>query len=201
MKIVKKSKKLHENEERLYEAMPSHDQIVGMENKVITMRTLVKDMNDKLEKDRDAGKEDKLALSKQQAQMMLKKREGAVEEMKRLETEKENMEFKLNQKMKELEKIKGPGYAKKTDSDRFASDINEKKKKVKVMKKELNEYTDEVATLERSKQIIDKNREELEVQVKDLERKYGVTGFTNMLQNQNEIMDNMGEVDFMKGKT
>ena len=196
-----KSKKLHENEERLYEAMPSHDQIVGMENKVITMRTLVKDMNDKLEKDRDAGKEDKLALSKQQAQMMLKKREGAVEEMKRLETEKENMEFKLNQKMKELEKIKGPGYAKKTDSDRFASDINEKKKKVKVMKKELNEYTDEVATLERSKQIIDKNREELEVQVKDLERKYGVTGFTNMLQNQNEIMDNMGEVDFMKGKT
>jgi len=121
--------------------------------------------------------------------------------MKKFENEKENMEFKLQTKIKELEKIKGPGYSKKTDSDRFASDINELKKKVKTMKKELTEYNDEVATLERTRAIIDRNKEDIENQVKDLERKYGVTGFTNILQNQNELMEGMGEVDFMKGKT
>ena len=42
------------------------------------------------------------------------------------------------------------------------------------MKKELTEYNDEVATLERTKAIIDRNREDIENQVKDLERKYGV---------------------------
>ena len=73
-----------------------------MENKVIQYRNLVAELNTKLEKERDHDKEDKLALSKQQAQMMLKKKEGAVEEMKRLEGEKENMEFKLHNKVKEL---------------------------------------------------------------------------------------------------
>jgi len=199
--IREKQKKLQENEERLHEPIPYHDQIVQMENKVIQYRNLVAELNTKLEKERDHDKEDKLALSKQQAQMMLKKKEGAVEEMKRLEGEKENMEFKLHNKVKELEKIKGPGYSKKTNADRFASDIGDLKKKVKTMKKELTEYNDEVATLERTKAIIDRNREDIENQVKDLERKYGVTGFTNILQNQNELMEGMGEVDFMKGKT
>jgi len=106
-----------------------------MENKVIQLRTVVAEMNTKLDKERDHNKEDKLALSKQQAQMMLKKKDTAIDEMKKFENEKENMEFKLQTKIKELEKIKGPGYSKKTDSDRFASDINELKKKVKTMKK------------------------------------------------------------------
>ena len=101
------------------------------------------------------------------------------------------MEFKLNNKLRELEKIKGPGYAKQSQGEKFASDINEKKKKVKKFKKELTEYTDEIAVLNRSQAIVNKNRGEIEQQVRELERKYGVTGFTNMLQNQNEVMENM----------
>merc|ERR1712183_908933 len=121
--IREKTKKLQENEERLHEPIPYHDQIVSMENRVIQLRNLVAELNTKLEKDRDLDKEDKLALSKQQAQMMLKKKESSVEEMKKLEQEKENMEFKLQNKIKELEKLKGPGYSKKrtpTDSRRIS---------------------------------------------------------------------------------
>ena len=199
--IREKQKKLQENEERLYEPIPDHNTVVSMENRVIQLRTLVAELNTKLEKERDHDKEDKLALSKQQAQMMLKKKESALEEMKKLESEKENMEFKLQTKLKELEKIKGPGYTKKSEGDKFASDIGDLKKKVKFMKKELNEYNDEVATLERTKAIIDRNYEDIDGQVKDLERKYGVTGYSNIIQNQNELMEGMGEVDFMKGKT
>lgn len=100
--INEKRQKLEENENRLYEPMPSHEETVQMENKVVQLRTLIADLHSKLEVDRNDEKDSMMMLQKKQVASIAEQRQKAEEEMKRTEQEKNNIEAMLQNKIRDL---------------------------------------------------------------------------------------------------
>lgn len=100
--IREKRKKLKENEERLYEPLPSHDTIMEMENRVIKLRTIVSDLSSKLDRDSNKEKNDMISLQKRQVSLISKQREKVETEMKKFETDKNDIEARIQTKIREV---------------------------------------------------------------------------------------------------
>jgi hypothetical protein len=95
-----------------------------LESNLMNLRRAVSLMEDKLAK--DSGKDDKLAIYKQQAAMVLKNKEKKFEELKRNEEEAETLEKEIRKKEELLGK-KFPGRLQRNDYSKYAEEIQEKR--------------------------------------------------------------------------
>ena len=100
--INEKRKMLKENEERLYDPLPSREAINEMENKVLNLRNVVADLAAKLERDSKKEKNDMIGLQKRQVALISKQREKVETDMKNYEKEKNTIEAQIQQKVREL---------------------------------------------------------------------------------------------------
>ena len=94
---------------------------------------------------------DKLAIYRSQAKATKKKKDQKLEEIKRLEKEKMDLEKQLAERENYYEKVKGSKFLKRDDFRQYAANLKEKNAQHKQRQKALEEFKAEVKVLERTK--------------------------------------------------
>lgn len=103
-----------------------------------------------------------------------------MDELKKVETEKMALEKMMNDKETEYAKTRGGKYMKRDDFKQYAANLRGKNAQYKQMKKILGEIKAEVNVLSRTENILKSRADNLEEFMKDLEKKKGISGYTNV---------------------
>lgn len=82
---------------------------------------------------------------------MSKKKEAKLDEIKKLEMEKNGLEKQLREREEQYAKQKGSKYMKRDDFRQYAANLRVKNNQFKEMKKALDEIKSEVTVLDRTK--------------------------------------------------
>ena len=131
--------------------------------------------------------------------LLPKKKEAKGDEQKKLETEKFALEKLMNDKEAEYARTRGGKYMKRDDFKQYAANLRGKNAQYKQMKKVLSEIKAEVTVLARTEQILKSRAENLDEFMRDLEKKKGVSGYTNVqdqlqgMAQANQILNNKKE--------
>lgn len=148
-----------------------------------------------------APEDDKLAFFKAQASAVSKKKEQKVEDVKKLETEKLALERIMNDKEAEYAKTRGGKYMKRDDFKQYAANLRGKNAQFKQMKKVLGEIKSEVTILDRTEKILKDRAENLDEFMKQLEKKKGIAGYSNIESQIVGVSENKEVLDNKKDQT
>ena len=130
---------------------------------------------------------------------MSKKKDAKNEELKKLETEKMALEKLMNDKEAEYAKTRGGKYMKRDDFKQYAANLRGKNAQYKQMKKILAEIKAEVTVLQRTDQILKSRCENLDEFMQALEKKRGISGYTQVqeqiqgISKANAVLNNKKE--------
>jgi len=200
LEINEKKNKCEEIEGILNLAKISGEELGQMENKVVYMKKTVESLEEKLKNEANPT-DDKLAIYKQQASLVSKKKERALEELKKVEDEQKKVEAEVAKKDQALEKLRGPGYKTKDDFKKYANNLREKTNQYKKMKDELKEIAAEISVLSRTEAILKSRKDGIDLDLRKTEADKGILGATSLQGKLEEISEKKGEIDEKKGKT
>lgn len=200
LEINEKKNKCSEIETILSMPKISSDELSNMENKVIYLKKTVETLEEKLRNEANPA-DDKLAIYKQQASLVSKKKERIMDELKKVEEEQRKVEAEVGRKDQALEKLRGPGYKTKDDFKKYANNLREKTAQYKKMKDELKDITVEISVLARTEAILKAKKEGIDHDLKRIEADKGVYGASSMQEKLEMISEKKGEIDEKKGKT
>ena len=94
--------------------------------------------------------------------------------------EKLALEKTMREKEDNYLKTRGSKYLKRDDFKQYAATLRVKNNAFKTMKKALDEIKSEVTVLDRTKQILKERAGDVDDLLRDLEKKKGITGYSNV---------------------
>jgi len=94
--------------------------------------------------------------------------------------EKLALEKMMREKEDNYLKTRGSKYLKRDDFKQYAATLRVKNNAFKTMKKALDEIKSEVTVLDRTKQILKERAGDVDDLLRDLEKKKGITGYSNV---------------------
>ena len=200
LEINEKKNKCDEIEGILSLPKISSEELNQMENKVVFLKKTVEILEEKLRNESNPT-DDKLAIYKQQASLVSKKKERLLEDLKKTEEEQKKVEGEVARKDQALEKLRGPGYKSKDDFKKYANNLREKTNQYKKMKDELKDIAAEISVLSRTETVLKGKKEGIDGELKKIEMDKGIIGATNLQGRLEEISEKKGEIDEKKGKT
>jgi intraflagellar transport protein 81 len=104
--------------------MTTQSELERLTNDVNRLKRDCTTLEDKLKQ--NTPQDDKLAIFKSQAAMLIKKKEQKATEMRRLETEKQGLEKTMADKESEYARTKGGKYMKRNDFRQYAENLRGK---------------------------------------------------------------------------
>lgn len=119
-----KRERLQRIELLLQEPMTTQSELERLTNDVKRLQKDCMILEDKLKQ--NAPQDDKLAIFKSQAAMLIKKKEQKAAEMKKLEVEKQALEKTMADKESEYARTKGGKYMKRNDFRQYAENLRGK---------------------------------------------------------------------------
>ena len=162
----------------LQEPMTTQSELERLTNDTKRLQRDCMGLEEKLKQNTPA--DDKLGIFKSQAAMLIKKKEQKQNDIKKLEVEKQALEKHMADKEGEYARTKGGKYMKRDDFRQYAANLRGKNTQYKQMKKVLGEIKSEVTVLGRTKTILEGRAENLGEFMKDLERKQGIQGYSQI---------------------
>jgi intraflagellar transport protein 81 len=153
----------------------------------------------KLTKNRNAGN-DKLALFRQQANIIALKKEGTAEKIHSL-VEKLNQ---LNEELEKKEGAKGESETKILKGEEFKKYVSELRTKSSVYKRkkvELSELTTELGVLQRTDEILKNHIKDFQDSIYKIEKENGIVGYHDTQETLEKVSEKKNEMDETKGKT
>ncbi len=124
-----------------------------------------------------------------------------MEEVKKLETEKQALQNLMSTKEAEYSKSRGGKYMKRDDFKQYAANLRGKNNQYKQMKKVLGEIKSEVNVLARTEKILKSRAENLEDFMKLLEKQKGIGGYTKIQDQIVGVSENKEALDQKKDTT
>lgn len=200
LEINEKKNKVDEIETILSMPKISMDELREMESKVAFLKRTVEILEDKLKNETNPT-DDKLAIYKQQAALVSKKKERLLEDLKKTEEEQRKIEAEVAKKDQALEKLRGPGYKTKDDFKKYANNLREKTNLYKKMKDELKDIAAEISVLSRTESVLKARKDAVDQELKKIEIEKGIFGASSIQNKLEEISEKKGEIDEQKGKT
>jgi intraflagellar transport protein 81 len=189
-----KRERLQRIELLLQEPVTTQNELERLTNDVKRLQKDCLTLEDKLKQ--STPQDDKLAIFKSSAQMLTKKKEQKLEQIKKLEVEKQALEKVVADKEAEYARAKGGKYLKRDDFRQYAANLRGKNAQYKQMKKVIGEIKNEVLVLNRTKNILQSRAEDLGEFMQNLEKSKGISGYSNLeeqiqgVSNQKEALDN-----------
>lgn len=132
-------------------AQVSKSDIDNLENEISGMQNKVQDLEQKIE---EHNQDPRLAVYRQQANLVAKKKEERLKEKRQIEEERDGLSKELSTKEREYEQMKGHKFMKRDEFKKYAESLREKSGKFKRLKTELSELRHEVAVLLRTEQLL-----------------------------------------------
>mmetsp|Transcript_37518 Transcript_37518/g.105385 ORF Transcript_37518/g.105385 Transcript_37518/m.105385 type:complete len:671 (-) Transcript_37518:117-2129(-) len=183
--IEEKHEQLGKIDAALSEPPVSKADIDSIEQDIHSMREDKEALERKIE---EHNQDSRLAVYKQQANLVAKKKEVVMKDKKALEDDRDGLSKELSVKEREYEQMKGHKFMKKDEFKNYAASLRDKSAKFKKLKTELSELRHEVAVLVRTEQLL-QARDPTPAGQKDAE---------TMLEKVSVVKS---EVDKAKGKT
>lgn len=146
-----------------------------------------------------ANPDDKLAMFKQQANLVAKKRDALLQRMSSVNRERAAVEAELQAKGADLAKL--TPINKPTDMKKYAAELRNKTGQYKRMKAELAELRSEWGTLSRTAGLLRQQDGELARRLGEAERKGGVEGYAQTQEELEKVSQRKADIDEMKGRT
>ncbi|KAI9105390.1 hypothetical protein DFS34DRAFT_599192 [Phlyctochytrium arcticum] len=177
------------------------------DNDLVQQETEIRELNEtvarlaekKLAKHTKAG-DDKLALFRQQAAIIARKKEGTTVTLAALETQVEELQKELTKKM-ESEQAQGARIPKGEEFKRYVAELRGKSTVYKKKKAEISAITAQYGILQRTEEILTTKRKALEDALSQLEKRHGVAGFHVAQETLEKVSERKAEVDELKGRT
>lgn len=141
---------------------------------------------------RREGDDDKLALFRQQASLISRKKESTSERLQELISERDALAAKQPANRSSI---------KAEDFKKFVAKLRIKSNEYKTKKQELSELQAEHLVLARTEEILRAKDESAKAFVSSLEAKKGVSGFIDMQDNLEKVSSLKSTLDERKGKT
>lgn len=144
--------------------------------------------------------QDKLALFRQQASIIARKKEAAAEDYKALTDELSTLEHKLQSKRDQLREFDGGEVLREDEFKRFVNRLRTMNATYKKKKAELSTVKAEYGVLARTEEILKSRDDNIEELVTILEQKKGVHGYRETQDALEEVSAAKSEIDERKGE-
>ncbi|KAJ3020677.1 Intraflagellar transport protein 81 [Thoreauomyces humboldtii] len=144
--------------------------------------------------------DDKLALFRQQAAIILRKKEGTTVRLTSANEEVAALQAELEKK-KEASAAQGAKMPKGEEFKRYVAELRTKSTFYKQKKAELSAITAEFGILQRSEEILENRQHGMEESLTALEKRHGVSGFHVAQETLEKVSERKAEVDEAKGRT
>ncbi|CAG9333308.1 unnamed protein product [Blepharisma stoltei] len=199
--LTEKIKRLEQVEQLLNEPIVSQKDLDGLQNDVRNLQREVQLLEEKANNAQNPA-EDKLGVYKQQASLVSKKKEKAIEKLKSLEQEESKLEKKMMQKEKEYENVKGGNkFMSRDEFTKYSQSLRAKKTQYQQMKAQLRDIRADLAVLGRTEKILKGEAEEQIREMRNLEREHGIEGGFQYQEELEKISAAKQEIDIQKGAT
>ncbi|KAJ3014255.1 UNVERIFIED_CONTAM: Intraflagellar transport protein 81 [Siphonaria sp. JEL0065] len=145
--------------------------------------------------------DDKLALFRQQAAIIARKKEGTAQKLNSLTEEVTKLSDELDSRR---EQTRGPGggrVLKGDDLKKYISELRGKSNTYKLKRAELSEIQAESGILQRTEQILRTRQQSMDSSLSEIERRSGVPGYHAQRDNLEKVSERKSEIDELKGKT
>ncbi|KAI9017177.1 hypothetical protein BC832DRAFT_596490 [Gaertneriomyces semiglobifer] len=147
-----------------------------------------------------SGVDDKLALFRQQASIIARKKEGATQRLNILTDEISKLAVEVEKKQQAGAKL-GAKMPKGEEFKSFVAELREKSTVYKQKKAELSALVAESGILQRTEEILSQKRRELSSSLSALETKHGISGFHVTHDTLEKVSEKKAELDEAKGRT
>jgi intraflagellar transport protein 81 len=143
--------------------------------------------------------DDKLAMFRQQANLVAKKRDALLQRLSTVSRERAAVEAELQDKAEQLKSV--VPVLKGDDFRKYASELRGKTAQYKRMKAELSELRSEWGIISRTTGLLKAQDDELAARLGEAEARRGVSGFAQTQEDLEKISQQKAEIDEMKGRT
>lgn len=145
--------------------------------------------------------DDKLALFRQQAAIIARKKEGTAQRLTAMTEDVTRMSEELDRKREQVRGSSGVKALKGDDFKRYVSELRGKSNIYKRKKAELNELMTEFGILQRTEEILRSRDTAMSVALSELEENGGVVGYHHDRETLEKVSERKSELDEEKGKT
>merc|ERR1719162_1648501 len=143
--------RLREVDAVLQDPAVTKSDIDNLDGEIGAMQTEIQNLETKIN---EQNQDSRLAVYKQQANLVAKKKDLVLKEKKQLEEERDALSKTLSEKEREYEQMKGHKFMKRDEFKNYAASLRDKSAKFKRLKAGLADLRHEVAVLTRSEQIL-----------------------------------------------
>jgi intraflagellar transport protein 81 len=151
---------------------------------------------------KESDPDDKLAMFRQQANLVSKKKEAVQQRLRMALADKESVDRQLAAKAEQFESVKGQAPVLKGEEFRkYATELRGKTAQYKRMKAELAELRSEWGVLSRTEAVLRNQAGEAAKALGEKEKAAGVEGFQAAQEQLEMVSEQKAEVDEVKGKT
>ncbi|KAJ8325545.1 hypothetical protein O5D80_005756 [Batrachochytrium dendrobatidis] len=142
-----------------------------------------------------------LALFRQQAAIISRKKEGAVQRLSALTAELAVLNTQWASKQDQIKQSSGTKMLKGEDFKRYVSELRGKSTNFKRKKAELSELMAEYGILQRTGELLQTKEIALQDMIHAIEQKRGVVGFHAAQETLEKVSEKKSEIDQVKGRT
>ncbi|KAK6099451.1 hypothetical protein MT418_000866 [Batrachochytrium dendrobatidis] len=142
-----------------------------------------------------------LALFRQQAAIISRKKEGAVQRLSALTAELAVLNTQWASKQDQIKQSSGTKMLKGEDFKRYVSELRGKSTNFKRKKAELSELMAEYGILQRTGELLQTKETALQDMIHAIEQKRGVVGFHAAQETLEKVSEKKSEIDQVKGRT
>lgn len=199
--IKKKMAQLNEAKTQLGSAPRTEQEVDDLRNTASALQREIDNLNSQIQQAQKEGGDSKLAMFRQQAQLINKKvakKEAAYEDAQQ---ERQKLMQEIEEKDALMSELQGPKFMKREEFKSFATKLRNKTNQYKKMKAELAEIRAETVVLNRTEQLLRGRDTNLNDFLAKQEAKQGVQGYTETEKRLQQVSETQGDVNEAKGKT
>ncbi|XP_073675085.1 intraflagellar transport protein 81 homolog [Garra rufa] len=145
--------------------------------------------------------DDKLSLFRQQAAIIVRKKESKVEELQEVREELAAVERKLNMKTSQAREQGGAELIRGDEFKRYVAKMRGKSSTYKKKRQEIAELKMEYGVLQRTEEILRERHTAGQQQLQSLEAQRGISGYSDTQEELERVSAIKSELDEMKGRT
>ncbi|KAI9209448.1 uncharacterized protein BJ171DRAFT_564624 [Polychytrium aggregatum] len=200
-------KGIEETKKQIAEVVQLMSHSVVSETDMRPLEAEIKELNEQIAKLaekrllKNSNGEDKLALFRQQAAIISRKKEGTAQKLATLGEEINLLQTDLAKKREQAKGVQGAKILKGEEFKRYVSELRGKSMVYKRKKAELSEMTAEYGILQRTEELLKIRERPLQEALTALEKQSGVSGFHAAQETLEKVSERKSEIDEAKGKT
>lgn len=199
--IEKREAQLHELRQLLDAPARSEDDVIAMRRHVEDVEQEIDELHRSIQEAQERAGDKNLAQFRSQAaavQRKLQEQEAALDAAR---AEGESLRRQLADKEAQLAEMAGPAFMGDAEIKQYATQLRSKTEQYKDLKRKLNAVQNEAVVLQRTEQVLRARDDNIKDFVAKLEQRRGVSGYTDVHKELQQVSEVKAKTDQAKGQT